>query len=586
MIDVQTKTKIEKILDRSIIFLTAVTFAGAVYTVGFQSASRLYLIEAFIIGIIVFLVAQEIFRLFITYNFKKYIRQRKTEFIYIAILIALYATGEYLSNFFVKVIPGLTEGVFRLTDMILIQLFFLGWMFVKTLNNSDVLSKLKLYPGSILAVSFAITIIFGTLLLSLPEIAGDGKQIGLIDALFTATSAVCVTGLSTLTVATDFSLRGQIVIMALFQIGGLGVMTLTSFFATYISGGISLKERYMLKDLTGGQSASEVRSLLFRTMLYTFVIESVGISLLYLSHSSEGFDPHYLFFSIFHGISAFCNAGFSLYPDSLANSEIFSNYLYLSVIMLLIVVGGLGFVRLSNINDLIRKKSPLPIIRRLSLTTKTVLLVSGILIVVGFVGIIVFEPFGFDSESSFFEKGFHALFQSVTARTAGFNTLPIDRLAPATLMILMGLMWIGASPGSTGGGIKTTTFAVTFLSFAAFVKGRSKIEIFGREVSSNSVRNATGAVFASLLTLGFGTILLTYFEPDKAPLDLIFESVSAIGTVGLSRGITPKLGDGGKIVIILMMFVGRIGALTFFAAFFKKQSRPNINYPNEEIIVL
>ena len=252
--------------------------------------------------------------------------------------------------------------------------------------------------------------------------------------------------------------------------------------------------------------------------------------------------------------------------------------------MLLIVFGGLGFVVHANLIDYFRNKKKNKIIM-LKIHTKIVLISTAFLIFVGGLIIFLFEPYAFAKNFSLFDKFFHSIFLSVTSRTAGFNTVPSELITPATTMVVILLMWIGASPGSTGGGIKTTTLSVVFITLYNFIIGKERVEIFKREINPDGIKLAFLVIVSSLLILGLGSTLMVWLEPDKDPLSLIFEATSAISTVGLSRAVTPSLGEGGKIMIISLMYIGRIGVLTFLLSLYKPKPEPKYKFPTENIVV-
>jgi Trk-type K+ transport system membrane component len=398
---------------------------------------------------------------------------------------------------------------------------------------------------------------------------------------------VCVTGLTVLDTSNDFTGFGKLIILFLVQVGGLGIMTLTTFFTVFFAGGMSYKVRVMMKDLLSEENVNEVRALLMKITFFTITIELIGAFFLYFSleGSLTNISLEKLFSSIFHSVSAFCNAGFSIYSENLMERSISNNFYIPTIIMLLIVIGGLGFPVLSNLasyrpwRKVIKRQN-----QRLSTYTKLVLATTFWLILISTFLIFIIEPFSFKS-MGVVEKLFHSLFLAITPRTAGFNIVSTELLGPATAIFIIVLMWIGASPGSTGGGIKTTTFSVTALSFLNQIRGRTQTRIFKRQISVESIHRASMVIFASLIALFAGSLILIWIEPDKEPLDLIFEATSALGTVGLSRDVTFHLGTGGKFVLIVLMFTGRIGILTFFLAFFKQGKDPHYLLPKVNITV-
>jgi potassium uptake TrkH family protein len=441
--------------------------------------------------------------------------------------------------------------------------------------------SLKFHPAQLLLFSFVFVILVGSLLLSLPRAVVSGETFTYIDALFTSTSATCVTGLAVVDTGTHFTFIGQLIILFLVQIGALGIMTLASFFALFFRQGISIRERAVLGEMMNIDSLGMINRTLKQIITITFSVEAIGALLLFAFWDDSKWDLNaHIFNSIFHSVSAFCNAGFSLTPDSLVSLN--TNYPVLFTIAALITIGGLGFVviaELSGIKLPSRKKAR--VIRRWSVQTKIVLLISSILVFGGTILFYMVEPgTGYPMHDLI-----QAFFSSVTARTAGFNSVDFVSISvPASLLIMM-LMFIGASPGSAGGGIKTTTIGVLFGSLIMTILGRNRIVMFKKNITF-TVLNRALVVFAfSITIILLSTFLLAIFEPFSM-LDLLFEEISAFATVGLSRGITANLSDAGKIILILSMLIGRIGAMTMAFAITAPKERVKVEYPTEKSIMI
>ncbi|KPK64905.1 hypothetical protein AMJ83_01505 [candidate division WOR_3 bacterium SM23_42] len=433
----------------------------------------------------------------------------------------------------------------------------------------------RLRTPQVIALSFGGTILIGTLLLTFPSATADGRGTSFIDALFTATSATCVTGLIVQDTPVYFSTLGQVVILVLIQLGGIGIMSYSAFLAL-LFGRFTLGQRGMLQEMM--EEERNVLSMILYVFKMTFVIEIIGAIILFFRWISIFRDPiQTLYLSIFHSVSAFCNAGFSLFSNSLENY--IADPVVNVVIMALIILGGIGFI---VVYEVTRNLSGAK--RLLSIHTKLVLVTSAVLVIVGFLLIFFIE---FDSaflDYSLTGKLWGAVFQSVTPRTAGFNTVPIASLSTITLTIIIILMFIGASPGSTGGGIKTSTFAILLLSLGNILRGKEDIEVFKRKIPSTIVYKAMAIVVGTLLLLVSIFLLLLAFE--KQPfLPLLFESVSAFGTVGLSMGITPDLTIIGKLLIIILMYGGRIGPLTLGFALTRTLRRGKVEYPVAKIMI-
>lgn len=450
-----------------------------------------------------------------------------------------------------------------------------------------------LNPAQLFILSFLAIILIGTLLLILPNASYNG--ISYLDALFTSTSAVCVTGLAVVDTGTHFTLFGQIIIMLLIQVGGLGILTFASYFSYFFKGGTSYENQLALSDMNNSKKLGEVFSTLKYIILITFGIEFFSGVLIYTSIDSSNFASQFdqLFFSAFHSISAFCNAGFSTLTNSLYEAGFKFNYYLQLVIILTFVLGGLGFPIIVNILTYLKykiitffssKKSKYkPWV--LNLNSRITLISTLSISLIAFVTFYFLEYNNTLAEHNGFGKIVTALFGATTPRTAGFNTIDTAAMAFPTLMMVFFLMWIGASPQSTGGGIKTSTFAIAMLNILSLAKGKSRIEIYRREISDISVRRAFAIISLSLIIIGFSIMLISIFDPDKELKDIAFECFSAYGTVGMSLGITGSLSSASKFIIIVVMFVGRISMLSFVIAVFKKIKHKNYSYPKEEITI-
>ena len=445
-------------------------------------------------------------------------------------------------------------------------------------------TDLQIQPARLFIGSFVLVILAGTIGLLLPRATTGG--IGFVDALFTSTSAVCVTGLVVIDTATAFTTFGKLVILLLIQVGGLGVMTFATFF-TLFSGRLSIKERVLMQDFLSRENLGEIRRTLLQIVGVTLLIEAAGAVLIYLSWGETAFASvrQKIFASVFHSVSAFCNAGFSLFSENLAAPGTAMNVEMNLTIAGLIVLGGLGFVTIVNVVSVrpwARAQSRLR--HRLTAHTRVVLVSTAVPLLAGAALFYALEYDHTPAGLSWWEKVLAAFFQSVTTRTAGFNTIDIGAMAtPATLLFLL-LMFIGASPASTGGGIKTTTASLVFLSSLHYVRGKEAIEIGNRRIPATVIERAFAALVFALLLVALSVFFVSLFEPFPL-LDILFESVSAMGTVGLSRGITFALSDPSKIVLIFTMLIGRVGALTLMMALTRRAPLSRFDYPTEQIIV-
>lgn len=452
-----------------------------------------------------------------------------------------------------------------------------------------------LNPAQLFVTSFLLLIFFGSFLLMLPNATYEG--ISFVDALFTSTSAVCVTGLIVVDTGSYFTEFGQIVILGLIQIGGLGILTFASYFSYFFKGGSTYENQLALSDMTSSKKLGEVFSTLKYIILTTFTIELFSGILIYSSLDEENFRSHYeqTFFSVFHSISAFCNAGFSTLSNSLYEDGFKHNYFLQLTLILSFVLGGLGFPIVSNIINYLKynlrkllssgkdKVGYRPWVLNINsrITLITTLLISAI----AFIAFYGLEYNNTLAEHTGFGKIVTALFGATTPRTAGFNTIDTaSMLFPTTMMVFL-LMWIGASPASTGGGIKTSTFAIALLNILSLAKGKTRIEIFRREIADITVRRSFAIISLSLMVIGSGVMWISIFDNDKDLMDIAFECFSAYSTVGLSLGITADLSNMSKLTIVVIMFVGRVSMLTMIIAIFKKVKHKNYRYPTEEITI-
>lgn len=468
--------------------------------------------------------------------------------------------------------------------------------FIREFSELSIIFKRTFFnPAQLFILSFIILIFVGSLLLILPNATYQG--IPYIDALFTSASAVCVTGLAVVDTGTHFTLFGQIVIMVLIQLGGLGILTFASYFSYFFQGGTTYENQLVLGDMTSSKKLGEVFQTLKYIILITFGIELFSAILIYTSIESGRFDSlsEQVFFSVFHAISAFCNAGFSTIGSNLYDTDFRFNYYLQLVVILTFVLGGLGFPIVVNIlaylkyeiTNLLATSSGSNIYRPwvLNINSRITLITTLSISLVAFIAFYFLEYNNTLAEHSGFGKIVTALFGATTPRTAGFNTIDTAAMALPTIMLVFFLMWIGASPQSTGGGIKTSTFAIAILNILSLSKGKSRIEIFRREISEMTVRRAFAIISLSLIVNGLAIMVISIFDPETGIVGIAFECFSAYSTVGLSLGITSSLSGISKFIIILLMFLGRISMLSLFIAVFKKVKHKNYSYPKEEITI-
>lgn len=439
-------------------------------------------------------------------------------------------------------------------------------------------------PELAIVLSFAGLIAAGTVLLSLPVSWGEGRSIDIIDALFTATSAVCVTGLITLDTARAWSHFGQGVILGLIQLGGLGILTFSTFFLVLFRGSIPLSQRSLITRTHGKLTNVAVKGLLFRIVSYALVIELAGGVILAAFFAKESGWRSGIWQGAFHAVSAFCNAGFSLFSNNLEDYP--ASWVVNLTVIGLIFLGGIGFLVITDVEAWIRRR------RRLSLHSKVVLVTSGVLIVAGAVGFYAFEARNVLADRPAAEQFLISLFQAVTPRTAGFNTVSYSSLTNPALMMTLILMFIGGSPGSTAGGVKTSTAAILLGILLARARALRHATLFRRSIPEKLVGEAIAIVLLSVLVVMTATFILQWTElRDLAHpgirgdfLSLNFEAVSAFGTVGLSMGETFGLRPGSKLILVALMFIGRLGPLTVALALSRRR-RVDYQYAEESVLV-
>lgn len=441
--------------------------------------------------------------------------------------------------------------------------------------------KIKLTPTQVLALGFAAIILIGTLLLMLPVATKSGERTDFLTALFTATSATCVTGLVVVDTKTYWSVFGQIVIMLLIQVGGLGIMTMSTLFALILGRKITFKERLVMQEAFNTNSLGGIVKFAKYILMVSFLFESIGAIILTLRFLPQMGLKKAVYYGLFHSISAFNNAGFDLMGNFRSLTGYVSDWVVNLVIMGLIIFGGLGFYVLLDIYEHRH-------FNKFTLHSKIVITITLFLITIGTLLIFLFEynnpktlkPLDFPT------KILAALFQAVTPRTAGFNTLSLSDMTIASKFLTIILMFIGASPAGTGGGIKTTTFAVILYTVLSVIKGEEETVLYKRTISRNIVYKAVAISFISVFIIFSVTMVLSITETSNF-LTVLYETTSAFGTVGLSLGLTPELSTVGKIIIIFTKYTGRVGPLTLALALAKRQRRPKpiIKYAEEKIMV-
>ena len=572
-------------LSRGSVLVALTTLIALVFYHGFELEAHQNKVVGYVVrGSIGYYLVKYLLELLYNFHPIQFLKDRKWEgilmlFLIVDILIINLAGFELLNEagLFLK-IPGLQESF-----LIVLQCYVLVIVGLEFGRIGELLPQSKLSPPTLLVLSFLVLIALGTGLLMLPEMTVHGRDgLDLFTALFTSISASCVTGLSLIDISTILSGKGQFIVMLLMQLGGLNIISFAALFAI-LRGGFGMRQQnFMSENL--GEDLRRSRSLISAIFRLTLIIEGTGALLLGILWRND-FDTlgTTIFYSLFHSISAFNNAGFSLFSDSLASQSVQWDFSIHWVIALMIVLGGIGF---GTITDILRqswtKQSLLRSWRGLRIGTKLGLVVSATLIFAG--GIIFFflDP-GSQNIGAHISDSF---FQSITARTAGFNTVSIGALATPAILFLIFLMFIGGGSGSTAGGIKTSTFALVFMSAAATIQGKKNINLYKTQIPWELMNRAFAIFLFSVVSILLGVFALAILEPSMSLLELAFEEVSAFCTVGLSTGITADLGTGSKVILMLSMLVGRVGTLTLaFALSGQRQEVNSFKYPKANIHV-
>ena len=446
--------------------------------------------------------------------------------------------------------------------------------------NWNLKKNIKLSGVQILALGFVVIILVGTILLTLPISTASGESTNFLDALFTATSAVCVTGLIVVDTGSYWNMFGQTIIMILIEIGGLGFMSFTTLIAIILGKKITLRERLILQDAMNTFNIQGLVKMVKYVLVFTVSVQFFGALLLSTQFIPEfGFGKG-AFYSLFHSISAFCNAGFDVLGKGNSLISFNTNVVVIMVLSILIIIGGLGFTVWS---ELYTCKS----IRRVSIHSKMVLLITTGLVVGGTLLMFLFEHNNPQtiSKMSFINKLTNSFFASVTPRTAGFNSISTSGMTTAGQFLTIILMFIGGSPGSTAGGIKTTTIGVLIVTVVSVIRGREDSEVFKRRFSKDLVYKAFTLLFIGFTLVVIVTMLLSYTEKGATFMSIFYETISAFGTAGLTLGLTPDLSNIGRILIIIMMYLGRVGPLTVVLSLTRKKEKSGVKYPEGKILI-
>ncbi|MFT2008033.1 TrkH family potassium uptake protein [Pontibacter sp. 13R65] len=580
-----SKLKAYALMRRTTYVLTTLSIALLIYAHGVvESPVELQVLYYAIDAILAVFVV--IYLLRILYNFERVRFLRRTWFEGLLMgVILVNQVGTYLLDLPVVYILFERVGIPLSVELyrIAISLYMLVLLLIELFETRIYHKTLQLKPTITFILSFVLLIITGSCLFMLPKMTNAPEGMRFVDALFMATSASCITGLAVVDPGTYFTFAGQVVLLMLVQLGGLGILTFATFFASLMRQGLGIKQHVAMHSLMEGETLFSTKGLLRKLIILTLTIEAIGAIVIFNSWSSEAQFTNLgtkIFYSVFHAISAFCNAGFSLYPEGLYSAPVQKSYVLHMIVAILILFGGIGFPTILDV------LSPKAMRRRMEaswqnwkLLSRITIFTSAALLLFGTVFFFLLEYFNTLSHMSFVEALITSFFQSVTTRSSGFSTVDISALSEPTLLIFMILMFIGASPGSTGGGIKTTTFLVVLLSVLTTIRGRDNLEV-GRRTIPHSVSYKAFSVFtfAVLIDMSF-IFLLSITDAQYDILRLAFEQVSAFATTGLSTGITAGLSDPGKLLISISMFTGRVGTLTLALALSTKVKSTSYKYP-------
>jgi trk system potassium uptake protein TrkH len=578
---------IDRLLSRLLFGAAVLAAASLVAQYGFFLTERQAgFVVVLDLCVITFFVLQNFARLGLTRERLAYLEARRLDFALIALLVVqlvsirLLARSEALSEVLARLnIVSITKAY-----IVAAQIYMGAVLVTKTIEANRFFAKVKLSPPQVILASFALVIATGTLLLMMPRARATGISMPLIDALFTSTSATCVTGLVVVDTGTYFSRLGQCILLALIQVGGLGIMSLFAFSAVAMGRGIGMREGVLMRNILDSDFFGEVGRLVRNIVLVTVGCEVVGAVILSSLWAERFGSPlRAVFYGVFHSVSAFCNAGFTLFSNNLESFR--GNAGILVTVAVLIMVGGLGFMVISNLLShfmgRVRRAAVPP---RLTLHTKIVLVMTACLVVGGAILFQVLEGGRLMEAYTGKERWLSSFFMAVTARTAGFNCVPTAGLAIPGALILMTLMFIGASPGGTGGGVKTSTLAVLLATVRALLRSRPNVEIFKRTLPQDVINRAICVFLLSLALVFLSSLAISVIQPERL-VELAFEATSAFGTVGLSMGLTMHLTTGSKIAIMLTMFLGRIGPLTLALAVGQRVIEAKYSYPAERAMI-
>lgn len=572
---------IHRILKKTAGIVSIFTMGIILYFYGFpQTEQTSFFCDIVIRFSLMFYVLKYLLSVFFSLRSWRYIKKHWIEGFIILFIIVWFILSSVFNYGSFGLLNSHRGRNFDNIAILLIQSYFFILMLIEISRIGNLLGKIKIRTGGLLIISFIILILSGTFMLLLPEMST--KSISFTDALFTATSASCVTGLSTLNIGTDFTFKGQFIILLLIQLGGINIVCFASFI-TYFYKSERLRHQSAMKEMLNTTLQSS-RSLTQEIILYAFVIELIGFLFLFIYFS---FTQNYsdsvsdnVFLSAFHSIASFNNAGLCFLEGGMINPVFRYDYYVQTITMILIFLGGIGFITIHEILTIPKGKKNRW--NRLQITSKVVLRLSAVFILFGAVAFFILEFNNASADASMLDRVYTALFTSISSRTAGFNIVDIPSLSISTRFIILLLMLIGAAPGSTGGGIKLTTVYILFKSALATITGKHQVSVYKRSVSYETVDKAYVVLIFAVITVFAGSLILTISDSQFSLEEILFEVASAFGTAGLSFGITADLSTFGKFIIIIIMYIGRITVLTLALSIarrtFNRYSLAETNY--------
>jgi len=478
-------------------------------------------------------------------------------------------------------------------NFVIINIAILFLIITRLSSVFHVISSIKIDPALLIVLSFLFMVFLGSGLLMLPK--AQAQPVSYFQSLFTSVSAVCVTGLTVVDITQYYTELGRLIIICLIQIGGLGIMTFTGFFGYVFTGSATYKDRLLIKEMVSSDTLDSLFKILTQIIFITFLIEFIGACVIYCSLGND-FLGNKILFSVFHSISAFCNAGFSTAEGGMTASFLRGNTLFIITIAILIIFGGLGFPVILILLKTMRNSFAgiFPGLKREKLrwhplsnniNYHIVLSSTAILLILGTVIYFFLEKNNSLQNISVFNQWLISFFGSVSARTAGFNLVDMTKWTTPTIFLMMFLMWVGASPGSTGGGIKTITFALALKICFSFIRGRSSLQIGNREIGRETLVRVMVVIILSFVFISISYFFLLITDQDKNPVNLLFETFSAFGTVGLSIVDTSTLSHGGQSIIMVLMFLGRLGPLTVLSGMFLSEKKQYFKYPRQNLVI-